>query len=43
MADARALGVTKTPGFFVNGRPLPRFGLEELQTLVKEELRGAYP
>ncbi|MBX3673224.1 MAG: thioredoxin domain-containing protein [Candidatus Hydrogenedentes bacterium] len=43
MADARALGVTKTPEFFVNGRPLPRFGLEELQSLVKEELRGAYP
>lgn len=43
MADARALGVTKTPEFFVNGRPLPKFGLEELQSLVKEELRGAYP
>lgn len=43
MADARALGVTKTPEFFVNGRPLPKFGLEELQSLVKDELRGAYP
>ena len=43
MADARALGVTKTPEFFVNGRPLPKFGLEELQSLVKAELRGAYP
>jgi protein-disulfide isomerase len=42
-ADARALGVTKTPEYFVNGRPMPRFGLEELQALVREELRGAYP
>lgn len=41
-ADARALGVTKTPEYFVNGRPLPRFGLAELQTLVREELRSAY-
>jgi protein-disulfide isomerase len=43
MGDARILGVTKTPEFFVNGRPLPRFGLDELQTLVQEELRRAYP
>lgn len=41
-ADARALNVTKTPEYFVNGRPLPRFGLEELQALVKEALRNAY-
>jgi len=41
-ADARTLGVTKTPEYFVNGRPLPRFGLEELQALVREELRSAY-
>lgn len=43
MGDARALGVKQTPEFFVNGRPLPNFGLEELQTLVDEELRRAYP
>ncbi len=42
LADARALGVSKTPEYFVNGRPLPRFGLEELQGLVREELRSAY-
>ena len=41
-AAARALDVTKTPEYFVNGRPMPRFGLEELQGLVKEELRSAY-
>jgi protein-disulfide isomerase len=43
MGDARLLGVTKTPEFFVNGRPLPSFGLDELQNLVNEELRRAYP
>jgi len=42
-ADARALGVTQTPEYFVNGRPLPSFGLEELKALVKEEVRVAYP
>lgn len=39
MADARALNVTKTPEYFVNGRPLPRFGLRELRDLVAEEVR----
>jgi protein-disulfide isomerase len=42
-ADARALNVTKTPEYFVNGRPLPRFGWEPLVGLVGEELRAAYP
>jgi protein-disulfide isomerase len=41
-ADARALGVSQTPEYFVNGRPMPSFGLEQLQGLVKEELRVAY-
>lgn len=40
--DAKALNVTKTPEFFVNGRPMPKFGLEELQNLVKEALQTAY-
>jgi protein-disulfide isomerase len=43
MADARALGVKKTPEYFVNGRGLPRFGLEELKTLVRDALRVSYP
>ena len=43
MADARVLGVTKTPEFFVNGRPMPRFGLDEFRNLVSEELRRATP
>ena len=42
LREARELGVTKTPGFFVNGRPLERFGLTELEDLVREEVRKAY-
>lgn len=38
VADAKALNVTKTPEYFVNGRPLPSFGLDQLRTLVNEEL-----
>ncbi len=41
-SDARALNVTKTPTYFVNGRPLPSFGLEQLRTLVKDAERAAY-
>jgi protein-disulfide isomerase len=43
LADAKALGVTKTPEFFVNGRALPSFGLDQLQALVRDELKRAYP
>lgn len=42
MADIRTLQVTKTPTFFVNGRPLPRFGANELRSLVAEEIRANY-
>jgi protein-disulfide isomerase len=38
VADARTLNVTKTPEYFVNGRPLPSFGFEQLRTLLDEEL-----
>jgi protein-disulfide isomerase len=38
MADAAAVGADKTPTFFVNGRPLPSFGVEQLLTLVDEEV-----
>jgi protein-disulfide isomerase len=41
VADARALSVTKTPEFFVNGRPLPSFGFDQLRTLVDEELAAS--
>ena len=40
--DAVKLGVTKTPEFFVNRRPMPQFGYEELKTLVERALRDAY-
>jgi len=40
VADARTLNVTKTPEYFVNGRPLPSFGFEQLTALINEELRA---
>lgn len=40
-ADAVALKVTATPEYFVNGRPLPSFGEQQLRTLVSEELQSA--
>lgn len=43
LADARTLGVQRTPGFFVNGRPLEPFGLEPLMQLVAAEVRESYP
>lgn len=39
MADARALKVTATPEYFVNGRGLPEFGWEPLRALVGDELK----
>lgn len=42
MADARQLQVTKTPGFFVNGKPLVQFGYKQLQQLVDAEIRNNY-
>jgi len=41
LADARTLQVTKTPEYFVNGRQMREFGLEELQALVADELLRA--
>ena len=38
LADAKTLGVTMTPEFFVNGRPLPSFGFEQLKGLVDQAL-----
>lgn len=42
MADARQLEVTKTPGFFVNGKPLIEFGYKQLQTLLESEINKRY-
>jgi protein-disulfide isomerase len=43
IADAKALNVSKTPEFFVNGKPLPSFGYDQLTALVREALAQAYP
>lgn len=40
LADAASLNVTMTPEYFVNGRPLPSFGWEQLTQLINEELAG---
>jgi len=36
--DGRALGVRATPTFFVNGRKLARLSMQDLRTLINEEL-----
>jgi protein-disulfide isomerase len=41
LADANTLGVAQTPEYFVNGRPLPTFGFDQLRELVNEELAKA--
>ncbi len=38
LADAKALGATKTPSYFVNGKPLQQFGYEQLKELIYSEL-----
>jgi protein-disulfide isomerase len=38
LQDAQTLNVTKTPDFFVNGKPLPSFGYDQLKSLVDEAL-----
>lgn len=40
--DGQSLNVRATPEFFVNGRPLPSFGFEQLSQLVKEAVAEAY-
>lgn len=42
MADVSTLNVSKTPAFFVNGKPLPSFGYEPLKKLVDEALASEY-
>jgi protein-disulfide isomerase len=42
LADARALKVSATPEFFVNGKPMPSFGYEQLKQLVDDALASAY-
>lgn len=37
-ADMQAAGVKGTPTFFVNGKPLPSFGADQLNALVEAEV-----
>ncbi|MEG3639260.1 DsbA family protein [Magnetococcus sp. PR-3] len=41
VAALQALGVKATPEFFVNGKPMPSFGLPQLQHLVAEAIQAA--
>ena len=41
LARANSLGVAMTPEFFVNGKPMPSFGYEQLKTLVDDALARA--
>jgi protein-disulfide isomerase len=43
MADVKALNVQKTPGYFVNGKPLQNFGYKQLHQLIQTELDAQYP
>jgi protein-disulfide isomerase len=43
MADVKALNVQKTPGYFVNGKPLQVFGYKPLYQLIQSELDAQYP
>jgi protein-disulfide isomerase len=40
--DAVKLNVTATPEYFVDGKPLPSWGWEQLKSLVESELSAAY-
>lgn len=40
--DGQALNVRATPEFFVNGKPMPSFGYEELNQLVIDAIADAY-
>jgi protein-disulfide isomerase len=40
--DAEKLGVKKTPSFFVNEKPLTKFGQPQLTALVESEIAAVY-
>ena len=42
LADAKTLNVTMTPEFFVNGKPLPSFGFNQLKELVDQALADSH-
>ena len=39
-ADVAAVGVQRTPTFFVDGRPLMRFGADELKDMVRLQVEA---
>lgn len=40
--DGQRLNIRATPEFFVNGRPMPSFGRDQLSRLVEEAVAAAY-
>jgi protein-disulfide isomerase len=42
LEDAKTLNVRKTPEFFVNGKPLPSFGYDQLKALIETEIKANY-
>jgi len=36
--DMKKLGIRKTPSFYVNGKPLQQFGLQNLKDLIQSEM-----
>ena len=42
LSDAKQLKVSKTPGFFVNGKALVNFGYKQLKQLVESEVAVNY-
>jgi len=43
LADAKALKVSQTPDFYINGRKLEPFGADELRKMVREQVSAACP
>ncbi len=42
LEDGKLVGANKTPTFFVNGKPLPSFGYDQLRNLVQAEVSANY-
>jgi protein-disulfide isomerase len=42
MADAKAVKVMQTPTFYVNGKPLSEYGLDQLRAQVRQEVATQY-
>ena len=40
--DLAVLKVSKTPSFFINGKPLTEFGPNQLRVQVENEIRSVY-